>query len=174
MLVTQSCPTLCKSMDCSPPGCSVHGILPAGILLWVAMSFSRDLPHPGIEPGCPALQADSLPSGATREALQETLWLRDWWELYHWTTHALLWVYFMLIPMIFLLVWGLPHSPRPAMPVCPHLLLWHLISGLRLSYLVLQASYCLCDASINKDGYFVVFYHTCFNIQPICFDFLLS
>lgn len=57
------------------------------------------------------------------------------------------------------------------MPVCPHLLLWHLISGLRLSYLVLQASYCLGDAAINQDGYLVVFYHPCFNIQPIRFDF---
>ena len=26
-LVAQSCPTLCNSMDCSPPGSSVHGIL---------------------------------------------------------------------------------------------------------------------------------------------------
>ena len=37
-------------MDCSPPGSSVHGILEAGILEWVAMPFSRgDLPDPGIE-----------------------------------------------------------------------------------------------------------------------------
>ena len=27
VLVTQSCPTLCDPMDCSPPGSSVHGIL---------------------------------------------------------------------------------------------------------------------------------------------------
>jgi len=37
----QSCLTLCDSMDCSPPGSSVHGILPARILKWVAISFSR-------------------------------------------------------------------------------------------------------------------------------------
>ena len=37
----QSCLTLCNSMDCSPPGSSVHGILPATILKWVAISFSR-------------------------------------------------------------------------------------------------------------------------------------
>ena len=41
-LVTQSCPTLCNSMDCSPPGSSVHGILQARILEWVATSFSRE------------------------------------------------------------------------------------------------------------------------------------
>ena len=32
VLVTQSCPGLCKSMDCGPPGSSVHGILQARIL----------------------------------------------------------------------------------------------------------------------------------------------
>ena len=37
----QSCPTLCDAMDCSPPGSSVHGILQARILEWVAMSSSR-------------------------------------------------------------------------------------------------------------------------------------
>ena len=41
---------------------SVHGILQARILEWAAIFFSRDLPNPGIEPGSPALQADSLPS----------------------------------------------------------------------------------------------------------------
>ena len=37
----QSCPTLCNPMDCSPPGSSVHGILQARVLEWVAISFSR-------------------------------------------------------------------------------------------------------------------------------------
>ena len=46
----------------SPPGSSVHGILQVGILQWVALPFSRDLPDPGIEPSAPALQADSSPS----------------------------------------------------------------------------------------------------------------
>ena len=36
-----SCPTLCAPMDCSPPGSSVHGILQAGILEWVATPSSR-------------------------------------------------------------------------------------------------------------------------------------
>ena len=39
--VAQSCLTLCDPMDCSPPGLSVHGILQARILKWVASSFSR-------------------------------------------------------------------------------------------------------------------------------------
>ena len=37
----QSCPTLCNPMDSSPPGSRVHGIFPARILEWVAISFSR-------------------------------------------------------------------------------------------------------------------------------------
>ena len=36
----QSCPTLCNPMDCSLPGFSVHGILQARTLEWVAISFS--------------------------------------------------------------------------------------------------------------------------------------
>ena len=58
----QLCPTLCNSMDGSPPGFSVHGIIQARILEWVAVPFSRGHPDPGIEPGSPALQEDSLPS----------------------------------------------------------------------------------------------------------------
>ena len=41
----QPCPTLCDSMDCNPQGSSVHGILQAGILEWVAMPFSRDIQY---------------------------------------------------------------------------------------------------------------------------------
>ena len=40
-LVAQSCLTLCDPMGCSLPGSSVHGILQARILEWVANSFSR-------------------------------------------------------------------------------------------------------------------------------------
>ena len=42
----QSCPTLCDLTDCSPPGSSVHGILQARILEWVAMSSSRGSSRP--------------------------------------------------------------------------------------------------------------------------------
>ena len=51
-LATQSCPTLCDPMDCSPPGSSVHGIFQARILEWVAMAFSRGiLPTQGTNSG---------------------------------------------------------------------------------------------------------------------------
>ena len=45
-LVAQSCSTLCKPMDCSLPGSSVHGILQAQILEWVAMPSSRGSSQP--------------------------------------------------------------------------------------------------------------------------------
>ena len=41
VLVPQLCPTLCDPMDCGSPGSSVHGILKARILEWVALPFSR-------------------------------------------------------------------------------------------------------------------------------------
>ena len=37
----QSCPTLCDPMACNLPGSSVHGILQARILAWVAIPFSK-------------------------------------------------------------------------------------------------------------------------------------
>ena len=45
-------------MDCSPPGSSVYGILQARIL--EPFPSPGNLPDPGIEPGSPAWQADSL------------------------------------------------------------------------------------------------------------------
>ena len=55
--VTQSCPALCDPMDYT-----VHGILQARVLEWVAFPFSGDLPDPGIEPRSLTLLADSLPT----------------------------------------------------------------------------------------------------------------
>ena len=46
MIVTQSCLTLCGHMDCSPPGSSVHGILQARTLEWVAIPSSRGYSQP--------------------------------------------------------------------------------------------------------------------------------
>ena len=66
--VTQSCPTLCNPIDYT-----IHGILQARILEWVTYPFSIpspwDLPDPGIKPGSPALQADSLPTELSGKAL---------------------------------------------------------------------------------------------------------
>ena len=53
----QSCP---RNRDCSPPGSSVHGILQARILEWVAPP-PGDLPHPGIKPA--SLMSSALACG---------------------------------------------------------------------------------------------------------------
>ena len=68
--VAQLCPTLYDPMDGSLPGFSIHGIFQARIPEWVAISFSRDLPDPGTEPGSPSLQAGALPSEPPGEPLK--------------------------------------------------------------------------------------------------------
>ena len=61
----QSCLTLWDPMFYDPPVSSVHGIVHARVLVWVAISFSTDLSNPGIEtlpPLSPTWQDDSLPA----------------------------------------------------------------------------------------------------------------
>ena len=74
-LVVQSCLTLCDSIDCSLPGCSVRGISKQEY--WSGLPFlsSGNLPDQGIEPRSPTLQADSLPS-------------EDIVKRVHWVPHA--------------------------------------------------------------------------------------
>ena len=59
---TKSCLT-CNPKNCSPPGSSVHGILQARILEWVAISFSRGTSQPRNW----TLQADALPTELLRK-----------------------------------------------------------------------------------------------------------
>ena len=70
-LVCAKCLTLCDPMDYSPPGSSVHGILQARILAWVAIPFSEDLADLGIEPmslTSPALAVEFFTTSDTWEA----------------------------------------------------------------------------------------------------------
>ena len=60
--VTQSCPTLCDPMDCSLPGSSLHEILKARVLEWVAISFFRGSSPTRDRTRSPAFQADALTS----------------------------------------------------------------------------------------------------------------
>ena len=46
LLASQTCPTLCDLMDCSPPGLSVHGILQTRILEWVDIPYSKGSSRP--------------------------------------------------------------------------------------------------------------------------------
>ena len=65
MLVAQSCPTLCDPTNCSPSGSSIHGVLQARIVEWIAISFFRGSSQPRD-------QTHVSPTGR--------------WILYHWAT----------------------------------------------------------------------------------------
>ena len=66
----QSCPTLCNRMDCNPPGSSVHGILQARILEWVAMPSSRGSFQPR-DPTCiSCITVDYLPTEPSLETIK--------------------------------------------------------------------------------------------------------
>ena len=70
MLVAQLCQTLWGSMDYNPSASFVHGILQERILEWVAFPSPSDLPDPGVKPGSPALQTDSLPTEPPGEPMK--------------------------------------------------------------------------------------------------------
>ena len=57
----QSCPTVCDPMDYSPPGSSVHGVLQARILEWVAISFSGGSSQPRDPTRVLCIAGNSLP-----------------------------------------------------------------------------------------------------------------
>ena len=70
--VTQSCLTLCDPIDCSLPGSSVHWILQARILEWVAISFSRESSQPRNRTRVSCIAGTFFTSWDTRDA-QNTL-----------------------------------------------------------------------------------------------------
>ena len=66
--VAKPCPTLCGPMESNPPGSSVHGILQARILEWVAISFSRGSSWPRDQTHVSCIGRWILYYWATREA----------------------------------------------------------------------------------------------------------
>ena len=58
------------TIPCTPPGSSVHGILQAEIVEWVAFPSPGDLHDPGMEPRSPTLQVNSLLTEQPGEPLQ--------------------------------------------------------------------------------------------------------
>ena len=66
--VTQSCLTLCNPMDCSLPGSSVHDILQARVLEWVAVPFSRRSSQPRDQTQVFRIAGRFFTVWATREA----------------------------------------------------------------------------------------------------------
>ena len=73
MLVTQSCLTLFDPMDYSPLGSSVHGILQARILEWVAIPFSRESDRPRDWTQVSHIAGRFFTSWATRKAHLDSL-----------------------------------------------------------------------------------------------------
>ena len=71
--VAQLGPTICDPMDYT-----VHGILKARILEWVAVPFSRGSYQPRIEPRSPALQADSFPAEPQGKPIKIDKLLLSW------------------------------------------------------------------------------------------------
>ena len=71
--VAQSCPTLCDPMDCSLPGSSVHWILQARILEWVAISFAREYSWPRDRTQVSCIAGRCFTVWATRERSVQTL-----------------------------------------------------------------------------------------------------
>ena len=82
--MAKSCPTLCNSVDYSPPGSSVHGISQTRILEWVAISFSR---------------GSSQPRDQTHVS-----WIRRQ-ILYHWATREALSIFFTVILILGISIW---------------------------------------------------------------------
>ena len=74
VLVTQSCPTLCDPMDCSPPGFSIHGILQERILEWIAIPFSRESSWPRDWTQVFCIASRFFAVWATREAQSVKSW----------------------------------------------------------------------------------------------------
>ena len=66
-LAAQSCPILCDPMDCSWPGSSVHGMLQARILGWVAIPFSRGSSWPRTQTQVSCIASGFFTIWATRE-----------------------------------------------------------------------------------------------------------
>ena len=79
-LVTKLCPTLCDPMDYSLPGFSVHGILQARILGWVAISFSRGSFQPGYYILVSCIAGRFFTDWATREAPGKDMYTIMWRE----------------------------------------------------------------------------------------------
>ena len=69
--VAQSHPTLCDPMDCSLPGSSLHGILQARVLEWVAISFPRGSSWPRDQTWVSGIPGRHFNLWATREALKK-------------------------------------------------------------------------------------------------------
>ena len=86
MFLAQSCLTLCDPMDCSPPGSSVHGIVQARILQWVAIPCFRGSSWPSDRSLVSCMTGRFLIVWATRGSWRTRIFQRicTYVELTHW------------------------------------------------------------------------------------------
>ena len=93
--VAQSCLSLCNPMDCSLLGSSVHGIFPARVLEWVAISFSRGFSQPRDRTQVSCIAGRRFTIWATREVpnhmkegkrgwvpRQQSTWMQAIWVIH--------------------------------------------------------------------------------------------
>ena len=116
-LVIQSCPTLCIPMDCNLPGSSVHGILQARILEWVAMPFSRSS-WPRDRNWVSCIAGGFFTNGATRKARYFKAWFLEKREhrLFYWEQNRRIELCYDLLNICQIITTGRgpsPHSPPP-------------------------------------------------------------
>ena len=124
----------CDSMDCSPSGSSVLGIIQARILEWVAIPFLRGSSQPRGWTWSPTLQADSLLSEPLEKPLGKPLLLGSlillllyaFLILNFFSTHCLYFVY----------------SPRPIPSLCSVFYILFLLEINVLLYYLMWASLC--------------------------------
>ena len=88
--VTQLSPSLCDSMDCSLPGSSLHGILQARVLEWVAIFFSRGSSRPRDRTWVSHIAGRHFNLWATREALRNHLTAPYNFKSYHSSSYLIL------------------------------------------------------------------------------------
>ena len=79
--VAQLCLTLCDPIGCSPPGSSVHEILQAGTLEWVAIPFFRASSQPRDQTQVSCITGRFFTNWATTDTKASTKWkkLTTWW-----------------------------------------------------------------------------------------------
>ena len=115
VLVAQSCLNLCDSMDCSPPGSSIHGILQARILEWVAISFSKGSPWPRDQTWVSCTAGRVFAFWATREdirwlqALKTSVFLK-------WLSSLLPTVQWQILQEYLMVLFSNCHLPRITKP----------------------------------------------------------
>ena len=147
MLVIQLCPTFCNPMDCSSPGSSVHGILQARILEWVAIPFSRGSSQPRAQTQVSCIAGRCFTIWATREAPKS--WYKCWlfWQF---LSHGAV----QIAPWWFVGVSLLPLDPERylqmvsyELPSFWHFLLW---CGDLPASLLLAGTYCyVCECVLS-------------------------